>query len=124
MLFYLSTVVEKVFLITLYLSELAIKSGYLKSLLRIQVMKYTQHNLDKLEKIVEECGYVIRYERGTFQSGYCILQDRKVVVLNKFFQTEGRINTLIDLIPQLDISMDALTHESQKLYDEVMSVIK
>ncbi len=87
-------------------------------------MKYTQHNLDKLEKIVEECGYVIRYERGTFQSGYCILQDRKVVVLNKFFQTEGRINTLIDLIPQLDISMDALTHESQKLYDEVMSVIK
>ena len=54
-------------------------------------MKYTQHNLDKIEKIAEESGYVIRYERGTFQSGYCILQDKKVVVLNKFFQTEGRI---------------------------------
>ncbi|CAN5841514.1 hypothetical protein BH11BAC4_BH11BAC4_17520 [soil metagenome] len=85
-------------------------------------MKYTQHNLDKVEKIVEECGYVIRYERGTFQSGYCILQDKKVVVLNKFFQTEGRINTLIDLLPQLDINIDALTHESQKLYEELVSV--
>ena len=84
-------------------------------------MKYTQYNLDKIEKIIEESGYVIRYERGTFQSGYCILQERKVVVLNKFFQTEGRINTLIDLMPQLDINIDALTHESQKLYEEVMA---
>ncbi len=85
-------------------------------------MKYTQHNLDKIEKIAGECGYVIRYERGTFQSGYCILQDRKVVVINKFFQTEGRMNTLIDLMPQLEINIDALTHESQKMYDELMSV--
>lgn len=85
-------------------------------------MKYTQHNLDKIEKVAEEGGYVIRYERGTFQSGYCILQDRKVIVINKFFQTEGRMNTLIDLMPQLDINFDALTHESQKVYDEVMSV--
>jgi hypothetical protein len=43
-------------------------------------------------------------------------------VLNKFFQTEGRINTLIELMPQLDINFDALTHESQKMYDEVMLV--
>jgi hypothetical protein len=85
-------------------------------------MKYTQNNLDKIEKIIEECGYVIRYERGTFQSGYCILQDKKVVVLNKFFQTEGRINTLIDLLPQLDINIDLLTHESQKLYEELVAV--
>jgi len=84
-------------------------------------MKYTQHNLDKIEKVIEEAGYVIRYERGTFQSGYCILQEKKVVVINKFFQTEGRINTLIDLLPQLDIPFDALTHESQKVYEEVMT---
>ncbi|MEP6710871.1 MAG: hypothetical protein ABJA37_00565 [Ferruginibacter sp.] len=83
-------------------------------------MKFTQNTLDKIEKIIEESGYVIRYERGTFQSGYCILQEKKVVVLNKFFQTEGRINTLIDLIPQLNINFDALTHESQKLYSELL----
>ncbi len=85
-------------------------------------MKYTQHNLDKIERVIEEAGYVIRYERGTFQSGYCILQEKKVVVINKFFQTEGRMNTLIDLIPQLDIHFDSLTRESQKVYEELMSV--
>ncbi|MDO9374530.1 MAG: hypothetical protein V4725_05015 [Bacteroidota bacterium] len=85
-------------------------------------MKFTQNILDKIEKIAEECGYIIRYERGTFQSGYCILQEKKVIVLNKFFQVEGRINTLIDLLPQLEINFDSLTHESQKMYDEVMAI--
>ena len=85
------------------------------------IMKFTQNTLDKLEKIAQESGYVMRYERGSFQSGYCILQEKKVVVLNKFLPTEGRINTLIDLLPQLNINFDALTHESQKLYTELQS---
>lgn len=84
-------------------------------------MKYNQTTLDKLEAIPEESGYILRYERGTFQSGYCILEAKKVVVLNKFLQTEGRINTLIELIPQLDINRDALTLESQKLHEEIIS---
>lgn len=84
-------------------------------------MKYTQTTLDKLESIPEQAGYVLRYERGTFQSGYCILEAKKVVVLNKFLQTEGRINTLMDLIPQLSINPEVLTDESKKLFKEVMS---
>jgi hypothetical protein len=82
-------------------------------------MKYNQTTLNKLEKILDEAEYVVRYERGTFQSGYCILEAKKVVVLNKFLNVEGRINTLVDLIPQLNINLDLLTHDSQKLYDEL-----
>jgi hypothetical protein len=84
-------------------------------------MKFNQHTLDKVERVIEEGGYIVRFEKGTFQSGYCILQEKKVVVLNKFLPTEGRINTLIDLLPLLSINIDDLTHESQKLYDVLMS---
>lgn len=84
-------------------------------------MKYTQNTLDKLENIPEQSGYVLRYERGSFQSGYCILEDRKVVVLNKFLQVEGRINTLADLIPQLEINTELLTDDAKKLYLDVLS---
>jgi hypothetical protein len=87
-------------------------------------MKYTQSTLDKLEAIPGQAGYVLRYERGTFQSGYCILEERKVVVLNKFLQTEGRINTLLDLIPQLDINTELLTEESKKLYLGIISKLE
>ena len=87
-------------------------------------MKYTQTTLDKLEAIPEEAGYVLRYERGTFQSGYCILEERKVVVLNKFLQVEGRINTLFELIPQLDINTELLSEESKKVYIDIISKLE
>ena len=87
-------------------------------------MKYTQTTLDKLETITENAGYILRYERGTFQSGYCILEEKKVVVLNKFLQTEGRINTLVDLIPQLNINPEQLTDDSKKLYKDLMSKLE
>jgi len=83
-------------------------------------MKYTQTTLNKVEALIEEAGYIVRYERGSFQSGFCILEDRKVVVLNKFLQLEGRINTLIDLIPQLKIDAETLTPESKKWFDDIM----
>ncbi len=87
-------------------------------------MKYTQTTLDKLEAIPEQSGYVLRYERGTFQSGYCVLEEKKVVVLNKFLQLEGRINTLIDLIQQLEINTELLTNDAKKLYIEIISKLQ
>jgi len=83
-------------------------------------MKVSQLNLNKIEKILEESQYVIRYERGTFQSGYCILEERKIVVLNKFLQMEGRISILIDLVPQLNINVDQLTAETRKTYEQII----
>ena len=83
-------------------------------------LKFTPAFLEKLEKIISEAGYILRYERGTFQSGFCILESKKVVVLNKFLQPEGRINTLIDLLSVLNIEPDHISIESRKLYEEVM----
>ena len=82
-------------------------------------MKFNEQSLHKLEAILSQSDYVVRYERGNFQSGWCLLETKKVVVLNKFLDVEGRINTLIDLIPQINIYYDRLTIESQRLFDEI-----
>ena len=82
-------------------------------------MKYTQHTLDKLEEILSEISYVVRYERGTFQSGYCILEQKNVVVLNKFLQLEGRINTLMDIIPKLVEHPEQLSPETRKTFEQI-----
>lgn len=83
-------------------------------------LRFTPSTLEKIERVINESGYILRYERGTFQSGFCVLESRKVVVLNKFLQTEGRINTLIDLIGVLQITPDHLSQESRKVYDDVI----
>ena len=62
------------------------------------MITFTKHSLQKLEVIFEEIGYVIRYERGNFNSGYCIVEDRKIAVINRFYDTEARINVLLDII--------------------------
>ena len=75
-------------------------------------MKLTQTTLNKLEDILGESEFVVRYERGNFQSGWCLLESKRIVVLN----------TLLELIPQLDIQFDKLTHDSQKLFEEVQKI--
>lgn len=87
-------------------------------------MKFNQSSLQKLEKLIQEAGYIIRYERGSFQSGFCVLEHKKVVVLNKFLNMEGRINTILELLPVLDVNIDLLTLEQQKLYEQVMALVQ
>lgn len=77
--------------------------------------------MDKIERVLDEAGYIVRYERGNFQSGYCILEQRKVVVLNKFLQMEGRISTLIDIVPQLKILPENLAPETRRIYEDIVA---
>lgn len=82
-------------------------------------IKITPASLAKLEKIFDEAKYVLRFEKGTFNSGYCILEHKRVVVINKFLNLEGRINSLLDILPTIDLDESMLSGESLKLYHQV-----
>ncbi len=68
------------------------------------MIKYTPQFLKKIEEVFEENGYQVRYEKGNFKSGYCLIEDRKMVVINKFAAIESRINTLLEIIKVLGAS--------------------
>jgi len=82
-------------------------------------IKYTNHFLHKLEDIMSETDYILRYEKGNFQSGYCILNDSKVAVVNKFFALEGKVNSLIEIIRSIKIDSSKLSENNRKLYSEI-----
>jgi hypothetical protein len=77
-------------------------------------MRYTQTTLKKIEDIFDELDYTVRYEKGNFQSGYCIVESRRVAVVNKFFDTEARINTLLDILSRLDLDTSSLSEASRE----------
>lgn len=83
------------------------------------VIKYSKHFLNKLEDLIAESEYVLRYERGNFQSGWCLLKDTKIIVVNKFFATDGKINCLLDIIKSIEIDLDGLSDKNAKLYLEL-----
>ena len=80
----------------------------------------TKHNLKKVETLAQELGYKVRYEKGNFTSGYCLVEARRVAIINKFYDTEGRINVLYDILSQYrpDANEEAppLSEASSKLW--------
>ncbi|GAA4300629.1 hypothetical protein [Nibribacter koreensis] len=79
-------------------------------------LKYTRPFLSRLEDIFAESEYMLRYEKGTFKSGFCVLKDTKVAVVNKYFPLEGKINCLVEILKSIEITPEALRPESQELY--------
>ena len=49
-------------------------------------MNYTKHQLQKIEDLLVEVGYQVRYEKGSFQSGYCLVENRKIAIVNSFLK--------------------------------------
>ncbi len=84
------------------------------------MITFTKHSLQKLEVIFEEAGYVIRYEKGNFNSGYCIVEDRKIAVINKFFDTEARINVLLDILDTIEFEPGILSEKSAAFYEKIL----
>lgn len=88
------------------------------------MFKYTKYLLEKIEQLFAELGYEVRYERGSFQSGYCIVHQQKIAVVNKFFDTEARINTLLEILDNFDIEPETLSPTGQQTYEKIREVLK
>ena len=61
----------------------------------------SQYRLKKLVDKLKEFEYTVRFEKGNFRTGYCILEDRKVIVVNKFHDVDARIDNLRQILSNL-----------------------
>ena len=83
------------------------------------MIKYTKHNLNKLEDIFRELKITLRYEKGNFHSGYCIVSGKNIVIVNKFFDVEARMNTLLEILEFGEINTGTLSEEHQEWYSKM-----
>jgi hypothetical protein len=83
------------------------------------MLKYTSANLKKIENLFKEIGYKIIYEKGQFHSGYCIVNERRMIVINKFYKTDARINCLLNIINDIEANISGLTKETLTFYEQI-----
>lgn len=83
--------------------------------------RYNQSYLTKLEDLFKNAGYKVRYEKGNFKSGYCILEDKKVIVINKFVEVETKINFFMNIVEEVKINVEELEEENQQLYQSLIT---
>jgi len=82
-------------------------------------IKYTTSFLTKLEDLIAESDYILRYEKGQFKSGYCLLKEQKIIIINKFYTTEGKINTLLEILRTVELDKTKFTEKSLALFENL-----
>ncbi len=76
---------------------------------------YTKQFFTKLETLYDQGGYKLRYEKGNFKSGYCILETSKIIVVNKFASLDTKINILLEILANLDFNQQLLDDKNSEL---------
>ena len=59
---------------------------------------------EDLKETFERLDYKIILDNGNFESGYCVLENEKTIVINKNKPFESRINSLCLILSSIDIS--------------------
>ncbi len=83
------------------------------------MIKYTNQFLTKLEDLIAESDYMLRYEKGNFKSGFCLLREQKIMIVSKFFTTEGKINALLDILKIVVLDTSKFSEKSLKLLEDL-----
>lgn len=82
-------------------------------------LRPTAGNLKKLEQLLENLGYKIIYEKGTFQSGYCLVNARKMIVMNKFYKTDMRVSNLLKILAELQVKSEQLAEDQRAFFNSL-----
>ena len=82
-------------------------------------MRITKPLQEKIEGIFTALDYRVRYEKGNFKSGYCILEENNVIVINKFLPLESKVNTLLDILRKIDMDESKLDPKQLQLIQKL-----
>lgn len=83
------------------------------------MVKYSAAYLARLEDLISESDFILRYEKGNFKSGYCLLREQKIIIVNKFYTVEGKINVLMEILRTIPLDTRRFSEKNIKLYEEL-----
>lgn len=80
----------------------------------------TNHTLEKLEQLLLAIGFKVRYEKGNFKTGSCLLEHNKIIVVNKFSNLEGKIMALASLVKQTKPDENRLDEKQRQFFQSLL----
>lgn len=83
------------------------------------LMRLNRTTQEKMQAILKTQDYSIRYEKGNFRGGYCIVMQEKMIIINKFFPIESKINTMMEIIKDLEMDMEKLSKDQLKIVTRI-----
>ena len=84
-----------------------------------RMLTITNHTLEKLELLLKTAGYRVRYEKGNFKTGACLLQNSRIIVVNKFANLDSKIAAVADLARTLKIDHKLLDEKQAAFLNQI-----
>ena len=72
-----------------------------------------------LKGLAAQLGAEVRFEKGDFKGGYCLLRDSKVIVINKMTNYQRKVMILSKALKDLGIEEIYLTPRLREIIDEM-----
>jgi hypothetical protein len=75
--------------------------------------------IQELKAVAAQLGAEVRFEKGDFKGGYCILKDTKVIVINKFANLQRKIMILSMALRELGVDQIYLAPRIREVIEEM-----
>ena len=72
-----------------------------------------------LKSIASQLGAEVRFEKGDFKGGYCLLKDSKVIVINKITSLQRKVIVLSMALKELGVDKIYLTPKMREIIDQM-----
>lgn len=75
--------------------------------------------LNDLKSIATQMGAKVRFEKGDFKGGYCILKESKIIVLNKISNLQRKVLTLASALKELGLEDVYISPKLREFIEEM-----
>jgi hypothetical protein len=75
--------------------------------------------LQDLKSLATQMGAKVRFERGDFKGGYCLIKDSKIIVINKLSNMQRKVMILAAALNELGIDDMYLTPRLREVIEEL-----
>lgn len=75
--------------------------------------------VQELKSVAAQLGAEVRFEKGDFKGGYCIIKDSKVIVINKMTNLQRKVVVLSMALKELGVDKIYLTPRMREIIEEM-----
>lgn len=81
--------------------------------------KEFENIIDELKNLANLLNITIRYEKGDFNGGYCLLKESKIIVINKIANSQKKAMILATALKELGIEDIYISPKLRDIIEEL-----
>ena len=79
--------------------------------------------MQELKSVADQLGASVRFEKGDFKGGYCIVHEKKVIVINRMTNLQRKVMILSTALKELGVDSIYLSPRIRGVIEEMSGIL-